>query len=118
KGVGEDGQTVSRARARTQAARCETDRSDPLGGSNDGTGHRRQGEGQVIGKADFKVRLYAVAVYTIAIVLMPIVEAGLQARLQTVAPLRAGHLFPPENLGLPESPDRAAWQKPDQTLAT
>src|SRR5205814_1618164 len=27
-----------------------------------------------------------------------------------------GHLFPPENLGLLESPDRAAWQKPDQIM--
>ena len=29
---------------------------------------------------------------------------------------RTGHLFPPENLGLLESPDRAAWQKPDQIM--
>jgi 2-polyprenyl-3-methyl-5-hydroxy-6-metoxy-1,4-benzoquinol methylase len=36
--------------------------------------------------------------------------------LQTVAPQRTGHLFPPENLGLLESPDRAAWQKPDQIM--
>lgn len=35
--------------------------------------------------------------------------------LQT-APQRTGHLFPPENLGLLESPDRAAWQKPDQIM--
>jgi predicted methyltransferase len=45
-----------------------------------------------------------------------VVEAGLQARMQTVAPQRTGHLFPPENLGLLESPDRAAWQKPDQIM--
>src|SRR5438034_10229290 len=36
--------------------------------------------------------------------------------LQTVAPQRTGHLFPPENLGLLESPDRDAWQKPDQIM--
>jgi predicted methyltransferase len=31
-------------------------------------------------------------------------------------PQRTGHLFPPENLGLLESPDRDAWQKPDQIM--
>lgn len=36
-------------------------------------------------------------------------------RAQT-SPQRTGHLFPPENLGLLESPDRAAWQKPDQIM--
>lgn len=36
-------------------------------------------------------------------------------RTQT-SPQRTGHLFPPENLGLLESPDRAAWQKPDQIM--
>lgn len=29
---------------------------------------------------------------------------------------RHGKLFPPENLGLLEGPDRAAWQKPDQIM--
>jgi predicted methyltransferase len=29
---------------------------------------------------------------------------------------RHGRLFPPENLGLLEGPDRAAWQKPDQIM--
>jgi predicted methyltransferase len=69
----------------------------------------------MIGKADLKVRLYVI----VAIGIVAIVEAGLQARLasaQTVAPQRTGHLFPPENLGLLESPDRAAWQKPDQIM--
>jgi len=42
--------------------------------------------------------------------------AGLQASSQTDATQRTGHLFPPENLGLLESPDRAAWQKPDQIM--
>ena len=40
------------------------------------------------------------------------VGAGLQTRPEQ----RTGHLFPPENLGLLESPDRAAWQKPDQIM--
>ena len=58
--------------------------------------------------ADLKVCLSVVAV--------AIVAASLQARSQTIAPQRTGHLFPPENLGLLESPDRAAWQKPDQIM--
>ena len=62
-------------------------------------------------KADLKVRLYA------AVILSALVagEAGLQAGLQQRAQ-RTGHLFPPENLGLLESPDRDAWQKPDQIM--
>ena len=35
---------------------------------------------------------------------------------QGAQPQRTGHLFPPENLGLLESPDRDAWQKPDQIM--
>jgi ubiquinone/menaquinone biosynthesis C-methylase UbiE len=36
---------------------------------------------------------------------------------QHVAPAgRQGRLFPPENLGLLEAPDRAAWQKPEQIM--
>ena len=35
---------------------------------------------------------------------------------QGAEPQRTGHLFPPENLGLLESPDRDAWQKPDQIM--
>lgn len=42
--------------------------------------------------------------------------AVVQAGGQGSAPQRTGHLFPPENLGLLESPDRAAWQKPDQIM--
>src|SRR5207247_9220649 len=48
---------------------------------------------------------------------MALLLAAMMA-LQTVAPQRTGHLFPPENLGLLESPDRAAWQKPDQIMDT
>ena len=29
---------------------------------------------------------------------------------------RHGQLFPPENLGLLEGPDRAEWQKPEQIM--
>lgn len=41
--------------------------------------------------------------------------AGVAAS-QTRPQQSTGHLFPPENLGLLESPDRAAWQKPDQIM--
>ena len=46
------------------------------------------------------------------------VEAGLQTRLQAQQAPRAtaGRLFPPIDLGLLESPDRAAWQKPEQIM--
>jgi len=55
-----------------------------------------------------------VAVFVV-IALISVVETG-QARLQTRVEQRTGHLFPPENLGLLESPDRDAWQKPDQIM--
>jgi SAM-dependent methyltransferase len=35
---------------------------------------------------------------------------------QTSNNLEHGRLFPPENLGLLEGPDRAIWQKPDQIM--
>ena len=39
------------------------------------------------------------------------------ARAQAPAPSqRHGRLFPPQDLGLLESPDRAAWQRPDQIM--
>jgi ubiquinone/menaquinone biosynthesis C-methylase UbiE len=42
---------------------------------------------------------------------------GSGVRAQNVAPAdRQGRLFPPENLGLLEAPDREAWQKPEQIL--
>ena len=66
------------------------------------------------GRADLKVRLCVLGV--LAIGSFVVVEADLQARQQTVAPQRTGHLFPPQNLGLLESPDRAEWQKPDQIM--
>ena len=52
----------------------------------------------------------------VLLVLLVIVEAGPQARLQTRPEQRTGHLFPPQNLGLLESPDRDAWQKPEQIM--
>jgi predicted methyltransferase len=65
-------------------------------------------------KADLQVRLYVAAVLVFPL----FVEAGLQIGLhaQNLAPERQGRLFPPENLGLLEAPDREAWQKPEQIL--
>jgi predicted methyltransferase len=47
------------------------------------------------------------------------VEAGLQVRVHAQQPPDTqshGRLFPPIDLGLLESPDRAAWQKPEQIM--
>jgi hypothetical protein len=45
-------------------------------------------------------------------------EAGLPALLlaQDLAPQQHGRLFPPQDLGLLEGPDRDAWQKPEQIM--
>jgi predicted methyltransferase len=51
----------------------------------------------------------------LSIMLIVVGLARDDARAQAAQP-RTGHLFPPENLGLLESPDRAAWQKPDQIM--
>jgi SAM-dependent methyltransferase len=59
-------------------------------------------------------RLCVVVVVTLAVLF---VEAGLQARQQSPAP-RQGRLFPPQDLGLLEFPDRATWQKPEQIMDT
>ena len=50
--------------------------------------------------------------------ILPVVQAHLQVRLEAqAAPTqRHGRLFPPQDLGLLEGPDRAAWQKPDQIM--
>jgi cyclopropane fatty-acyl-phospholipid synthase-like methyltransferase len=50
------------------------------------------------------------------VIALCVVQAGLQARLQTSSEQRSGRLFPPEDLGLLEMPDRAAWQKPHQIM--
>jgi SAM-dependent methyltransferase len=44
-----------------------------------------------------------------------VVDAGLA---QAPAARREGRLFPPVDLGLLETPDRAAWQKPEQIMDT
>ena len=52
-----------------------------------------------------------------ALLLAGFVGAGLQAgpHAQTAAG-RSGRLFPPQDLGLLEGPDREAWQKPDEIM--
>jgi protein-L-isoaspartate O-methyltransferase len=80
--------------------------------------------GDGAGQAGLKTRL---CVASLSVVYLLGVEAGLETRLQT--PLHAtlhaqqrpvpqshGRLFPPIDLGLLESPDRAAWQKPEQIM--
>jgi predicted methyltransferase len=49
---------------------------------------------------------------TITAILGTVFAAQLCAQQPTAAP-RQGRLFPPADLGLLESPDRPAWQKPD-----
>lgn len=51
----------------------------------------------------------------VVIVAAVLVEAGVQGHPQTNTQ-RHRKLFPPLDLGLLESPDRAAWQKPDQIM--
>jgi predicted methyltransferase len=64
-------------------------------------------------RADLKARLY------VLILVSSLAEAGLQARApaQGLADGQGhGRLFPPQDLGLLEGPDRDAWQKPDQIM--
>lgn len=64
-------------------------------------------------KADLKVRL------SVLLLVVSLVEAGLQVRLSAQGLAdgqRHGRLFPPQDLGLLEGPDRDAWQKPDQIM--
>lgn len=53
-----------------------------------------------------------------AVILLVIVLLGSAVRLdaQTPAAGRHGRLFPPQDLGLLEGPDREAWQKPDEIM--
>ena len=50
--------------------------------------------------------------------IVALLVGGLQSRpaAQTAVAGRHGRLFPPQDLGLLEGPDRDAWQKPDQIM--
>ncbi len=63
-------------------------------------------------KADLKVGLYA------CLLLAAFVEADLQVglRAQTATSQGHGRLFPPQDLGLLETPDRDEWQQPDRIM--
>jgi SAM-dependent methyltransferase len=52
---------------------------------------------------------------TTVAMLLAFLVAGISARAQAPQQ-RHGRLFPPQDLGLLEIPDRAAWQKPDQIM--
>jgi SAM-dependent methyltransferase len=51
-----------------------------------------------------------------AAVVLTALCGDIDAAAQSSANLDHGRLFPPENLGLLEGPDRAVWQKPDQIM--
>ena len=54
---------------------------------------------------------------TAVCLLVGLVGAGaLRLDAQEPAPGRHGRLYPPQDLGLLEGPDREAWQKPDQIM--
>ena len=50
------------------------------------------------------------------VLLATTVFVGGGVTLHAQAAQRHRKLFPPENLGMLEAPDRAAWQKPDQIM--
>ena len=52
----------------------------------------------------------------LALALLVIVLAVPRAQQAAAPPPRHRELFPPQDLGLLEAPDRAAWQKPDQIM--
>ncbi len=63
-------------------------------------------------KAHLTARRYVI----VAVLALALAGAGLHARQQTTPPRNQGRLFPPQDLGLLEFPDRAAWQKPEQIM--
>jgi predicted methyltransferase len=61
------------------------------------------------------VRTIYLPAVCVSLAMVTLGQAGVHA--QNVAPSgRQGRLFPPENLGLLEAPDREAWQKPEQIM--
>ena len=52
----------------------------------------------------------------VIVLLLAASAAAAQQPAQQQQPQRHGRLFPPEQLGLLEGPDRDAWQRPDQVM--
>jgi SAM-dependent methyltransferase len=70
-------------------------------------------------KRSLKTRLYAVVTLIVSLYVEAGIQTGLHSALQAQQPPATqsdGRLFPPIDLGLLESPDRAAWQKPEQIM--
>ncbi len=81
-------------------------------------------------RAGLKTRPYPVVFTAAILAFVVVVEAGLHPSTEARGALsevegqarpdqnqqRTGHLFPPQDLGLLEGPDRDAWQKPDQIM--
>jgi predicted methyltransferase len=61
------------------------------------------------------VRTVGLAVVLVA-VLIGVVAAQGQSQSPTARPPTHGRLFPPQDLGLLEAPDRDAWQHPDEVM--
>jgi len=53
---------------------------------------------------------------TALLLVLGLVRAPEATAQNTLAPQRHGDLFPPQDLGLLEAPDRDIWQKPDQIM--
>ncbi len=64
----------------------------------------------------FRTSVVAAAVRVTAALMIGLLCVAASAAAQGPQAERHGRLFPPENLGLLEGPDRAAWQKPDQIM--
>src|SRR5205085_3885183 len=69
--------------------------------SDDQAGHRRRGSQTVSVRALAAVALLCTAIAS------PLAQSSSQGHRK---------VFPPENLGMLEAPDRDAWQKPDQIM--
>jgi SAM-dependent methyltransferase len=65
--------------------------------------------------AGLKTRRYVIAAMVAGVFVGADLQIRLDAQSQQPQP-RHGRLFPPQDLGLLEQPDRTLWQKPDQIM--
>ena len=129
-GVGEDRPIDPRARARARPARRDAARRDPVGRGDDARRNRRASrDGRRIGgqvrrrKADevgeggvsASRRSRSLLVCPAAAPPPPAAPPSASAASAAAAP-QQNRLFPPQDLGLLEAPDREQWQKPDQIM--